>query len=101
MEAGERHRLLRRELCRPLANAGSSRLRLRDDDQHRLHRDSEISNIQTKSGPMVRIADGGKQAKTSMTLNSESFIAECISVTEAMLRYLLKSVCFKSYVQPG
>ncbi len=50
---------------------------------------------------MVRIADGGKQAKTSMTLNSESFIAECISVTEAMLRYLLKSVCFKSYVQPG
>ena len=46
--------------------------------------DSKISNIETKldSGLMIRIADGGRQGKASVTLHSDSSVQQCMSVGE-------------------
>lgn len=65
--------------------------------------DSKISNIETKldSGLMIRIADGGRQGKASVTLNGDSSVRECMSMAEAVLRYSPESTEFKGYAQPG
>lgn len=65
--------------------------------------DSKISNIETKldSGLMIRIADGGRQGKASVTLNGDSSVGECMSMAEAVLRYSPESTEFKGYAQPG
>ena len=65
--------------------------------------DSKISNIETKldSGLMVRIADGGRQGKASVTLNRDSSVGECMSMAESVLRYSPESTEFKGYAQPG
>ena len=65
--------------------------------------DSKISNIETKldSGLMIRIADGGRQGKASVTLNGEQSVKECMSMAESVLRYSPESTEFKGYAQPG
>ena len=65
--------------------------------------DSKISNIETKldSGLMIRIADGGRQGKASVTLNGEQSVGECMSMAESVLRYSPESTEFKGYAQPG
>lgn len=65
--------------------------------------DSKISNIETKldSGLMIRIADGGRQGKASVTLNGESSVRECMGMAESVLRYSPESTEFKGYAQPG
>ena len=63
--------------------------------------DSKISNIETKldSGLMIRIADGGRQGKASVTLNGEQSVKECMSMAESVLRYSPESTEFKGYAQ--
>ena len=65
--------------------------------------DSKISNIETKldAGLMVRVADGGRQGKASVTLNGEQSVRECMSMAESVLRYSPESTEFKGYAQPG
>ncbi len=65
--------------------------------------DSKISNIETKydTGLMIRMADGGRQGKASVTLDSESSVGECMSMAEAVLRFSPESTEFKGYAMPG
>ena len=65
--------------------------------------DSKISNIETKldSGLMIRIADGGRQGKASVTLDDDSSVQQCMSMAESVLRFSPESTEFKGYAQPG
>ncbi len=65
--------------------------------------DSHISNIETKteSGIMVRMADGGRQGKASVTLDGKDPVKACASMAEAVLRYSPEDPGFKGYAVPG
>ncbi len=65
--------------------------------------DSRISNIETKrdTGLMVRVADGGRQGKASVSLSSDSSVECCVRMAESVLRFSPESSDFRGYVQPG
>ncbi len=65
--------------------------------------DSRISNIETKaeSGIMVRMADGGRQGKASVTLGGKDPVKACASMAESVLRYSPADPDFKGYAVPG
>lgn len=65
--------------------------------------DSKISNIETKvdRGMMVRMAEGGRQGKASVSLNGEGSADECIRMAESVLRYSPEDSDFKGYAVPG
>lgn len=65
--------------------------------------DSKISNIETKieSGMMVRMADGGRQGKASVTLGSPDSVSDCVSMAETVLRFSPEDRGFKGYAMPG
>ena len=65
--------------------------------------DSKISNIETKtdSGMMIRMAEGGRTGKASVSLNRDSAPGDCLRMAESVLKYSPVDGDFKGYAQPA
>ncbi len=63
---------------------------------------TRISNIETKreSGLMVRMADGGRQGKSSVTLSGQNSVGECVRMAEAVIRHSPEGPAVR-YADPG
>lgn len=63
---------------------------------------TRISNIETKreSGLMVRMVDGGRQGKSSVTLSGPNSVSECVRMAEAVIRHSPEGPAVR-YADPG
>ncbi len=64
---------------------------------------SKISNIETKrdDGLMVRMIDGGRQGKASVSLDSDSSVEECVRMAESVLRFSPETKGINGFAVPG
>lgn len=65
--------------------------------------DSKISNIETKteSGMMFRMAKDGRIGKSSVSLNSENSVDNCMNMAESVLKFSPVNEAFKGYAMPA
>lgn len=63
---------------------------------------TRISNVETKreTGLMVRMADGGRQGKASVSLSSDLSVRECVRMAETVLRHSPEGPATR-YADPG
>ncbi len=64
---------------------------------------SRISNVETKvdSGMMFRMIDGGRTGKSSVSLNSEGAVQDCLSMADAVLSRSPESKSLNDYAYPA
>lgn len=65
--------------------------------------DSKISNIETKteSGMMFRMSKDGRIGKSSVSINSDRSVDDCLRMAESVLRYSPVNNAFKGYAMPA
>ena len=92
------------DVLRRLSGYGQSEVYVSEAVVHTVYIDnSRISNIETKkdSGMMVRIMDGRRQGKASVSLARDSAPDECLRMAESVLRYSPEEDDLKGFVHPA